>query len=55
MLDATYQGFRRLFVLAYDNTVTADSHKRYFLPRKKIENYNIEIDGRNFCISQLMT
>ena len=52
LLDAILQGVKRLFVLAYDNTgdnpVTADSHKRYFLPRKKINNYNIEIDGRNF-------
>ena len=30
------------------NRVTADSHRRYFLPRVKIVNYNIEIDGRNF-------
>ena len=28
--------------------VSIDSYKRYFLPRVKIENYNIEIDGRNF-------
>ena len=52
MLDSSYQGVKRLFVLAYDNTdanrVTADSHRKYFLPRIKIENYNIEIDGRNF-------
>ena len=52
MLDSSYQGVKRLFILAYDNTgnnpVTADSHRRYFLPRIKIENYNIEIDGRNF-------
>ena len=52
MLDASYQGVKRLFVLAYDNTgndpVTADSHRRYFLSRIKIKNYNIEIDGRNF-------
>ena len=52
LLDASCQGSKRLFVLAYDNTgdnpVTADSHRRYFLPRTKIENYNIEIDGRNF-------
>ena len=52
LLDANYQGIKRLFVLAYDNTgdnpVTADSHRKYFLPRIKIENYNIEIDGRNF-------
>ena len=52
MLDASYQGVKRLFALAYDNTgndpVTADSHKIYFLPRIKINDYNIEIDGRNF-------
>ena len=28
--------------------VTADSLKRYFFSRIKIENYNTEIDGRNF-------
>ena len=52
-LDASYQGVKRLFVLAYRNCgdanrVTADSHRRYFFPRVNIENYNIEIDGRNF-------
>ena len=44
---------RRLFVLAYDNTagdnqVSLDSCKKYFLPRIKIDKYNIESDGRNF-------
>ena len=52
LLDASYQGVNRLFILAYDNTadnlVTADSHRKYFLPRIKIKNYHIEIDGRNF-------
>ena len=52
LLDASYHGVKRLFVLAYDNTgdnpVTVNSRRRYFLPRIKIENYNIEIDGRNF-------
>ena len=42
-----------MFVLVYDNIagddlVTTNSHRRYFLPRIKINNYNIEIDGRNF-------
>ena len=53
MLDSSYQGVKRLFVLAYrgqdgPNRVTADSHRSHFLPRVKIENYNIRIDGRNF-------
>ena len=51
-LDSSYQGVKRLFILAYDNTgdnpVTANSHRRYFLPRIKIENCNIEIDGKKF-------
>ena len=53
MIDSSWQGVKRLFVLAYDNKegdnkVSADSYKKYFLPRVKIENYNIEIDGRDF-------
>ena len=51
-LDSRYQGVKRFFVLAYDNTVgnnqiSNDSFKKYYLLRFKIENYNIEIDGRN--------
>ena len=46
-----------MFILAYDNTtdnndhnnqVSINSFKKYFLARVKIENWNIEIDGRNF-------
>ena len=53
LLDSSCQGVNRLSVLAYNNTagndqVSIDSFKKYFLPRIKIENYNIEIDGRNF-------
>ena len=53
MLDSSWQGVKRLSVLAYnnkegDNKVTVDSFKKYFLARFKIKNYNIEIDGRNF-------
>ena len=48
LLDSSYQGVNRLFVLAYNNKVSIDSFKKYFVPRVKIENYNIEIDGKNF-------
>ena len=50
-LDASFQGVNKLFVLAYasGNNITDEiSHRKYFLPRLKIKNYNIEIDGRNF-------
>ena len=53
LLNSSCHGVKRLFVLAYNNTagnnqVSVDSYKKYFLPRVKVDNYNIEIDGRNF-------
>ena len=50
-LDASIQGVNKLFVFPYmrgDNFTTENSYDKYFLPRLKIDNYNIEIDGRNF-------
>ena len=50
-LDASIQGFNKLFILPYghgDNITNENSYRRYFLVRLKIKNYNIEIDGRNF-------
>ena len=40
-----------MFVLLYasgNNVTDENSYRKYFLPRLKIKNYNIEIDGRNF-------
>ena len=50
-LDASFQGVNKLFVLPYArgyNIINEISYRRYFLPRLRIKNYNIEIDGRNF-------
>ena len=38
-----------------NNLATENSHNKYILPRLKIDNYSIEIDGRNFTIKQLTT
>ena len=54
LLDASFQGVNRLFVLSFDNTNNSnnkferDSHRKYFLSRVDITNYNRLIDGRNF-------
>ena len=59
-LDASFQGVNRLFVFVFHNTengnkkVERDSHRKYFLARVDITNYNVLIDGRNFMINQLM-
>ena len=50
-LDASFQGVNKLFVLTYErgnNITNENSYRRYFVPRRRIKNYNIEIDGRNF-------
>ena len=43
LIDSSYQGVKRLFALACNNTegedqVFIDSFKKYFLPRVKIED-----------------
>ena len=50
LIDPSWQGINRLFVLAYlnDPNATANSHRKYFFPRTEMKNYNTEIDGRNF-------
>ena len=59
LLDASFEGVKKLFVLAFDNTdnsnkkVERDSHRKYFLPRVNITNYNVLIGGRTFMISLL--
>ena len=53
LLDGSYQGNKRFFVLTYDNTeddnqVFVNSLKKYIPPRVKAENDNIELNERNF-------
>ena len=55
LLNALFQGVRRLFVLAYvvaagaaNDEAGIKDNKKYFLPRGEIKNYNVLIDGRNF-------
>ena len=56
LLNASFQGVERLFVLAYaidagdnaDQETGIKDNKKYFLPRRKIENCNVLIDGRTF-------
>ena len=58
-LDPSFQGVNRLSVLAFNNAtdddgtdtankVKRDAHRKYFVPRVDITNYNVLIDGRNF-------
>ena len=56
LLNASFQGVRILFILAYFLAASANTdeeadkkyNKKYFLPRREIKNYNVLIDGKNF-------
>ena len=51
IFHARFQGVSKLFVLVYargGNVTNENSYRKYFLPRLKIKNYNIKIDGRNY-------
>ena len=53
-LDASFQGVRKLFVLAFNNTdggvnkIERNHHRKYFLLRVDMTNYNVLTDGTNF-------
>ena len=56
LLNGSFQGVKRLFVLAYtvaarddtDQEAGIKDNRKYFLPRGEIKNYNVLIDWRNF-------
>ena len=55
-IDASFQGVNELFALPYAsgaNVTNEKSFRRYFFPRIKIKNYNIEstLTGEIFMIS----
>ena len=48
MIDPSFQGVNRFFVLPYKNNALRTNQRRYFLPILEIKHFNIMIDGRNF-------
>ena len=48
LIEPSFQGVNRLFVLAFEDDNGRESLKRYYLPTVEIKDYNIMIDGINF-------
>ena len=48
LINPSFQGVNRLFVLSFENEDDRISHSTYYLPKVEIKDYNIMIDGRNF-------
>ena len=47
LVEPTFQGGNRLFVLAFEDDVQRRNNKRYYLPNVDIKDCNAMIDGKN--------
>ena len=48
LINPSFQGVNRLFVLSFENNNGRTSYTRYYLPLVEIMDYNVMIDGWNF-------
>ena len=48
LVDPSFQGVNRIFVLRFENENDRTSHSTYYLPKVEIKDYNVMIDGKNF-------
>ena len=48
LINPSFQGVNRLFVLSFENENDRISHSTYYLPKVEIKDLNVMIDGRNF-------
>ena len=48
LIDPSFQGVNRLFVLSFENEGDKKVHTGYYLPKVEKKCYNVMIDGQNF-------
>ena len=48
LINPSFQGLNRLFVLSFENEDGRTSHWTYYLPKVEIKDYNVMLDGRKF-------
>ena len=48
MINPSFQGVNRLFVLSLKNENDRTPHSTYYMPRVEIKDYNVTIDKKNF-------
>ena len=49
LVEPSFQGVNRFFVLAFENNTQRTLHYGYYLPNVEIKDYNIMINGENSC------
>ena len=52
LIEPSFQGINRLFVLAFEDDDQRISNKGYYIPNVELKDYNVMTDGKNFLINQ---
>ena len=47
LIDSSFQGVNRIFVLSFENDTVRTVHTKYYFPTVEIQDYNVMIDGQN--------
>ena len=55
LVELSFQGVNRLFVLAFENDDDRTSDDQYYLPTVEIKDYNVVINGENFFDQPIKT
>ena len=50
LIDPSFQGVNRLFVLSFENSADRTAHTKHYHPTVEIRDYNVTIDGQNFIV-----
>ena len=48
LVDQSFEGVNRLFVLSFETENGRTSYSNYYLPKVEIKDYNVIIDGKSF-------
>ena len=48
LIEPSFPGVNKLFVLAFKNDGQRTSNKRYYIPNVEMKDYNVMIDRKNF-------
>ena len=48
LINPSFQGINRNFLLSFENEDDRTSHSIYYLPKVEMKDYNVMIDCKNF-------
>ena len=52
LIEPSFQGLNRLFVLAFEDDAQTTSNERFSIPNVNMKDYNVMIDGKTFSIKK---